>query len=92
MVGVADPGTATGLQIAGFEVGGKTGTAQLGTDTRDPTPGSSASPARRGEPAEVAVAVIVEAQPGASEQITGGAVAAPIAQRCWPLHSSRSRA
>ena len=33
-----------------------------------------------GEPAEVAVAVIVEAQEGVSEQ-TGGRVAAPIARR-----------
>ena len=61
-------------------MGGKTGTAQLGTE---PAPVARldhrvrrASP---GEPARVAVAVIVEGQPGASEQ-TGGRVAAPIAQ------------
>jgi len=79
MRGVVDSGTATGLAVPGFDVGGKTGTAQLGTD-----------PARShawiigfggpvgGEPT-IAVAVIVEGQPGASEQ-TGGRVAAPIAQ------------
>lgn len=79
MVNVAEIGTATAMQVDGIEVGGKTGTAQLGT-----TPASShawvvgfAGPP--GQDAEIAVAVIVEAQPGASEQ-TGGAVAAPIAR------------
>jgi len=60
-------------------VGGKTGTAQLGT-----TPprshawiiGFAGDP---GAVPSVAVAVIVEGQPGASEQ-TGGKVAAPIAR------------
>ena len=42
------------------------------------TRGSSASPGPPGETPHIAVAVIVEAQPGASEQ-TGGRVAAPIA-------------
>ena len=32
MRGVVDSGTATGLAVPGFDVGGKTGTAQLGTD------------------------------------------------------------
>ena len=45
---------------------------------RSRTRGSSASPGPPGETPHVAVAVIVEAQPGASEQ-TGGQVAAPIA-------------
>ena len=52
MVGVVERGTATGLRIAGFEVGAKTGTAQLGTDPpRSRTPGSSPSPARPAQPA-----------------------------------------
>jgi peptidoglycan glycosyltransferase len=79
MRGVVDSGTATGLAVPGFDVGGKTGTAQLGTE-----PARShawiigfGGPAG-GEPT-IAVAVIVEGQPGASEQ-TGGRVAAPIAQ------------
>lgn len=79
MRGVVDSGTASRLAVPGFDVGGKTGTAQLGTN-----------PARShawvigfggpvgGEPS-IAIAVIVEGQPGASEQ-TGGRVAAPIAQ------------
>jgi len=79
MVNVATVGTARAMQVDGLTVGGKTGTAQLGT-----IPASShawvvgfAGPP--GQPAEIAVAVIVEAQPGASEQ-TGGTVAAPIAR------------
>lgn len=79
MQGVVDRGTATRLKVAGFVVGGKTGTAQLGT-----TPPRShawiigfAGPAD--EAPSIAVAVIVEGQEGASEQ-TGGRVAAPIAQ------------
>lgn len=79
MVNVVDNGTAGQMRIDGLEVGGKTGTAQLGT-----TPASSHAwvvgyAGLPGQPAEIAVAVIVEAQPGASEQ-TGGAVAAPIAR------------
>ena len=79
MVGVVQGGTATRMAVDGFVVGGKTGTAELGT-----TPSSShawvigfAGP--EGQPPTVAVAVIVEAQPGADEQ-TGGRVAAPIAK------------
>jgi peptidoglycan glycosyltransferase len=79
MLGVVQSGTATRMAIPGFEVGGKTGTAQLGS-----TPPRShawvigfAGPP--GAPPEVAVAVLVEGQTGASEQ-TGGRVAAPIAR------------
>ncbi len=79
MVGVVRGGTASRLAIAGFSVGGKTGTAQLGT----PEPRSHAWivgwAGPEGGAAEVAVAVLVEGQPGASEQ-TGGRVAAPIAR------------
>lgn len=79
MVGVAENGTARNLAIPGFEVGGKTGTAQLGTDpprSHAWIVGFAGPPG--GEPT-VAVAVIVEGQAGASEQ-TGGRVAAPIAR------------
>jgi penicillin-binding protein A len=79
MRGVVDSGTASGLAVPGFDVGGKTGTAQLGTEP----PRSHAwiigfAGPEGGEPT-IAIAVIVEGQPGASEQ-TGGRVAAPIAQ------------
>ncbi|MEO5680943.1 MAG: penicillin-binding transpeptidase domain-containing protein [Acidimicrobiales bacterium] len=75
MVGVAQRGTATRAAIPGVAVAAKTGTAQ--------TTGNNAhawltafAPA---DDPKVAVAVIVESQPGVSEA-TGGTVAAPIAQ------------
>lgn len=78
MIGVVQSGTASGLAIEGFEVGGKTGTAQLGTDPPRSHAWIIGFAGPPGE-AKVAVAVIVEGQQGASEQ-TGGRVAAPIAQ------------
>jgi peptidoglycan glycosyltransferase len=80
MISVVADGSARRLDdgLEGFVVGGKTGTAQLGT----PEPSSHAwIIGFAGPPDEtphVAVAVIVEGQPGVSEQ-TGGTVAAPIA-------------
>jgi peptidoglycan glycosyltransferase len=80
MLGVVQDGTATRLQIPGFEVGGKTGTAQ--TNPTDPNSGVNAwivgFAGPPGGQATVAVAVLVEAQTGFSEA-TGGRVAAPIA-------------
>jgi peptidoglycan glycosyltransferase len=78
MVNVVRTGTATRLAVPGVTVAGKTGTAQLGTD-----PPSSHAWIIGFAPAEaprVAVAVLVKAQPGVSE-VTGGRVAAPIAQQ-----------
>ena len=73
MVGVAQNGTARALQVPNVTTAGKTGTAQLGDGTSHAwIIGFAPAEAPR-----VAVAVIVEAQPGASEQ-TGGRVAAPI--------------
>ena len=73
MVGVAQRGTARALQVPNVTTAGKTGTAQLGDGTSHAwIIGFAPAEAPR-----VAVAVIVEAQPGASEQ-TGGRVAAPI--------------
>lgn len=79
LLGVVASGTAAGLQIPGWEIGGKTGTAQLGTDPpRSHTwiVGFGGPP---GQPATVAVAVVVLNQSGGSEA-TGGRVAAPIAR------------
>jgi peptidoglycan glycosyltransferase len=75
MVGVVNGGTATRAAIPGVQVAAKTGTAQ--------TTGKDAHAWLIGfAPADnpiVAVAVIVESQPGVSEA-TGGRVAAPIAR------------
>ena len=79
MVGVVEGGTATNLAISGFAVGGKTGTAQLGTDPPRSHAWIVGFAGPEGEEPTVAVAVIVEGQEGASEQ-TGGRVAAPIAR------------
>ena len=79
MVGVVTAGTADRLAIPGQEVGGKTGTAQLGTTPPQSHAWIIGFAGPPGQPPTVAVAVIVEGQPGASEQ-TGGRVAAPIAK------------
>jgi penicillin-binding protein A len=79
MIAVVQDGTATRLDddLPGYEVGGKTGTAQIGSsDSSHAWIIGFAGPP--GEAPSVAVAVIVEGQPGVSEQ-TGGRVAAPIA-------------
>ena len=79
MRGVVDSGTATRLDVPGFDVGGKTGTAQLGTEPARSHAWVLGFAGPEGEAPTIAIAVIVEGQPGASEQ-TGGRVAAPIAQ------------
>ena len=79
MRGVVDSGTATRLDVPGFDVGGKTGTAQLGTNPARSHAWIIGFGGPEGGEPTIAVAVLVEGQPGASEQ-TGGRVAAPIAQ------------
>lgn len=79
MIEVVQRGTARNLAIGGFEVGGKTGTAQLGTDPPRSHAWIIGFAGPPGQPPSVAVAVLVEGQQGASEQ-TGGQVAAPIAR------------
>ena len=79
MIGVVQGGTASRMAIPGYEVGGKTSTAQVGTNP--PTShtwiiGFAGPP---GQPASVAVAVVVLNQSGNNEA-TGGVVAAPIAR------------
>ena len=80
MLNVAANGTARNMAVPGLEVGGKTGTAQLGTEVPRSHAWIVGFAGRPGGEAELAVAVIVEAQEGADEQ-TGGRVAAPIAKR-----------
>jgi peptidoglycan glycosyltransferase len=79
MVGVVEDGTAQNLAIPGLEVGAKTGTAQLGTEPPRSHTWIIAFAGPPGATPEIAVAVVVLNQPGASE-FTGGAVAAPIAR------------
>ena len=79
MLGVVEGGTATRLRVPGFEVGGKTGTAQLGLDPPRSHAWIIGFGGPEGADPTVAVAVIVEGQPEVSSQ-TGGRVAAPIAQ------------
>ena len=79
MVSVVTDGTAEGLQMPGLDVGGKTGTAQLGTDPPRSHAWIIAFAGPPGQAPTVAVAVLVQGQEGASEQ-TGGRVAAPIAK------------
>ena len=79
MVGVATSGTATGMAIPGCTVGGKTGTAQLGTEPPRSHTWIMGFAGPPGKPPTVAVAVVVLNQSGGSEA-TGGRVAAPIAR------------
>ncbi len=79
MINVAANGTARRLLVDGLLVGGKTGTAQLGTDPPNSHAWIVGFAGPPHGPAELVVAVIVEAQEGADEQ-TGGRVAAPIAR------------
>ncbi len=81
MVGVVNGGTATAAAVPGTQVGAKTGTAQTTGDNAHawliamaPAGGQSGTVAR------VAVAVIVESQPGLGD-VTGGRIAAPIARQ-----------
>lgn len=76
---VAAEGTARNLLTDGVVVGGKTGTAQLGTDPPNSHAWIVGFAGLPEQAPSLAFAVIVEAQEGASEQ-TGGRVAAPIAQ------------
>ena len=78
MIGVVEGGTATRLQIPGYEVGGKTGTAQLGTEPPMSHTWIIGFAGPPGQPATVAVSVVVLNQSGGSEA-TGGRVAGPIA-------------
>lgn len=77
MVGVVERGSGTAAQLPGVQVGGKTGTAQMGPD-RPPTVWFIGfAPADR---PQVAVAVVIEDGGGAGDEATGGRVAAPVAR------------
>ena len=75
MVGVVEAGSGTRAQLPGVRVAGKTGTAQTGLD-RSHVWFIAFAPA---DDPQVAVAVVLENQPNSNE-VTGGALAAPIAR------------
>jgi len=79
MMQVVANGTATVLQMPGFDVGGKTGTAEIG-DTKQINAWMIAFAGPKGQEPTVAVAVVVLNQPGVSEA-TGARVAGPIAKQ-----------
>ncbi len=76
MVGVVNDGTAGRARVPGVQVAAKTGTAQTVGDNSHAWLVAFA-PA---EAPRVAVAVIVVSQPGLGDTVTGGQIAAPIAQ------------
>jgi peptidoglycan glycosyltransferase len=79
MLDVVARGTATRMQIAGYEVGGKTGTAQIGSDPPRSHTWIMGFAGPPGDP-KIAISVVVLDQPGINEA-TGGVVAAPIAKQ-----------
>ncbi len=80
MISVVDNGTGRNLQLPGYEVGAKTGTAQLGTDPPRSHAWMIAFAGPPGGESTVAVAVIVQGVNG-DDGLTGGRVAGPIARR-----------
>ncbi|MCC6227316.1 MAG: penicillin-binding protein 2, partial [Microthrixaceae bacterium] len=79
MAAVAEGGTARAIGVSGLVIGAKTGTAQLGGATPRSHAWVIAFAGPPDQPPELALAVLVEGQPGSSEQ-TGGRVAVPIAR------------
>jgi peptidoglycan glycosyltransferase len=79
MVSTVAEGTASAAAIPGYDVAGKTGTAQSGQDDVSPYAWfTSFAPA---ENPEVAVAVMIQNAPGTERgEIAGGALGGPIAK------------
>jgi penicillin-binding protein A len=78
MIAVVESGTGTAAQMEGFQVAGKTGTAQTGVEGGAPHAWFICfAPA---DDPQLAVAVLVENGGSVGSEATGGAVAAPIAK------------
>jgi penicillin-binding protein A len=80
MLDVVAHGTATGMQIDGYEVGGKTGTAQVGSDPPQSHAWIMGFAGPPGDP-KIAISVVVLNQSGQVSDATGGRIAAPIAKQ-----------
>ncbi len=80
MIGVVENGTAAAVRIPGYEVGAKTGTAQLGTEPARSHLWMIAFGGPPGDP-QVAVAAVVLDQPGNLADATGGERAGPIVRK-----------
>lgn len=81
MLTVVSDGSARTVQIPGFEVGAKTGTAQLGVEPPKSHAWMIAFAGPPGQEPTVAVAVMVQGVDGQASGATGGRVAGPIAQK-----------
>jgi peptidoglycan glycosyltransferase len=79
MISVVQSGTASTLRLQGFDVGAKTGTAQLGTTPPRSHAWMIAFAGPQGAEPTVAVAVMVQGVEG-DDGLTGGRVAGPIAK------------
>lgn len=75
---VVSNGTATNMAIAGFDVGAKTGTAELNNNTENNT-WMVAWGAKPGQAPSVVVAVLVPNVPGYGNGATGSVIAGPVA-------------
>ncbi|MFB8774095.1 peptidoglycan D,D-transpeptidase FtsI family protein [Streptomyces broussonetiae] len=78
---VVDEGTGSNAQIAGAEVGGKTGTAQHGeNNSKTPYAWFTSYAKSDSSDRQVAVAVVVEQSDAARSEVSGNGLAAPVAK------------
>lgn len=87
MVAAVATGTGTAARIPGVDVAGKTGTAQTVKGANPHTWFIAFAPA---DDPQIAIAVIVEHGGSFGSEATGGAVAAPIAQKVMLTHQQLS--